>query len=91
MADETNRDDSNTPHHQTSTSQHIAQHDRKETSFAKSFRASIQKVSNVYEQTSKIYSKMGEGSHLVEEDEKPFGNDDEKNFREKSKTLLEGG
>ena len=61
--------------------------DKKEQSFAKSFRASIQKVSNLYEQASKVYSKMSETSEL-DPAEQPFKND--KIYREKSKSLLDG-
>jgi hypothetical protein len=89
MAEEAHRENSPSPNQQTSTSQLLSHNEKKDHSFAKSFRASIQKVSNLYGQTSKIFSRMGDASDL-EEDEKLFV-DDGKNLKEKSKSLLSGG
>ena len=82
---ETNRDESHIPHQQTS----ISGNEKHQTSFAKSFRASIQKVSNLYEQTSRIYSRMAD-SQVEDEQEKPFI-DCEKAFKDKTKSLFQEG
>ena len=87
MTDETNKNETN--FHQSSGNITSYNQIHNPVSFAKSFRASIQKVSNLYEQTSKIYSRIGDGGTL-DEDEKLF-NEDENKFKDKSKSLIEAG